>query len=66
MASFLRGMPTTWLTCKSTSEHAQYTEAHQAEREAASGLRDPRKLQPLTRKGACCPVIAANCKEDLQ
>ena len=62
----LRSMPTVLLTCKSSAEHAQYNHAHQAKREAAPSLRDPRKLQPLTREGACCPIVAANSKQDLQ
>ena len=40
--------------------------AHQAKREAAPSLGDSRQLQPLAREGACCPVIAANGKQDLQ
>ena len=66
MVNYMGSMPTVLLTCKCGTEHAQCSEAHQAKREAAPSLGDPGQLQPLTREGACCPVIAANSKQDLQ
>ena len=60
------GVVRTRMSITKQSMHARQDEAHQAKREAAPGLGKSRQLQPLSRKSACCPVIAANGEQDLQ